>query len=419
MNSAEKRNSSCNGWKLKVKLEKKCLLPTERVCLCACICCWKNWCRGELRGPCVKMGLSSSPKDAPSPKAAVPEPLLQQLVSVGMEGTLLCIIWKVTLQKTIAVPRLQNFRVILPSGFFPCWAHQSSCPRNKPHTSTLKFKFPAGAMGRPRLRAGYHGAESMRRGRLVPGCLRGQPAAGLRLLSENFSPTFPARIPGESGGRARARGKPAAWEGMTAHGRSHPALLGSWYDKCSVPCPPSTYTAHCWKHRLFFGPSTRYFPLFPSRTLLTLSFAIWVRSCWLRACMGDAGLTSPGFWPSPLPIPTEWERIQMLQLLLPASIVHFWREALSISFCGPTFTCALCWIPSATAFNSEPLKSSISREKVSTPRHRAQEELAGVGHNKFPPRSYSWQCECCSPRLPGCCRRGYLHSRALHWAHVL
>lgn len=37
MKSAEKRNSSCNGWKLqlgKVKLEKMGLLPAQSVCVC-------------------------------------------------------------------------------------------------------------------------------------------------------------------------------------------------------------------------------------------------------------------------------------------------------------------------------------------------------------------------------------------------
>lgn len=159
------------------------------------------------------------------------------------------------------VPRLQNFRVILPRGFFPLLSSSKLLPSQQAAHLHSQFEFPAGAMGRPRLRAG-HRALSQRGGRLVPGCLRGQPAAGLRLLSENFSPTFPAQIPGESGGRARARGKPAAWEGMTAHGMSH-AFLGSWYQKRSIPCPPSTYTAHCWKYRLFFWTEYQVFSPFP------------------------------------------------------------------------------------------------------------------------------------------------------------
>lgn len=85
--------------------------------------------------------------------------------------------------------------------------------------------------------------------------------AGLFLLSENLSPTFPARILGESACCERAWGKPVMWEGTVAHGVSHPTLVGSWYQKWSAPCPPSTSTAA--NAASFFRLRTTYFSLSP------------------------------------------------------------------------------------------------------------------------------------------------------------
>lgn len=109
-------------------------------------------------------------------------------------------------------------------------------------------------------------------------------------------------------------------------------------------------------------------PLPPSTTPVTLLFAMWVRSCWLRACKGDAGLTAPGSCPSPLHIPTQWERTHMFQLLFPAPVARFCRAALTVRLYRPTSNPAPCQSPAAAAPGSEPLKRSVSRGKVSRPR---------------------------------------------------
>jgi len=66
----------------------------------------------------MKMGLSP-PEDSSkncSPRAAA---AAARVRGHGVDPVQ-CVVLKVTLERTIAVPRLQNFRLILPRGFFPC-----------------------------------------------------------------------------------------------------------------------------------------------------------------------------------------------------------------------------------------------------------------------------------------------------------
>lgn len=84
MKSAEKRNSSCNGWKLqlgKVVRKDGFASSTECVCLRARVCCWKSRSRGELRASCMKTG-------QPLQKMHFLQKLLLQLVHMCTEGTL-------------------------------------------------------------------------------------------------------------------------------------------------------------------------------------------------------------------------------------------------------------------------------------------------------------------------------------------
>lgn len=140
------------------------------------------------------------------------------------------------LSRTAGAPHLQNLSVILPRSFSPCWAHQSSCPHNTT-TSTLSSSFLQVPWDIPSCDLPH--AESRH------GTARREAGlgAGFFLLSENLSPTFPARILGESAACTGAQGKPGLWERTVAHGVSHSTLLGSWYQKCSASCPPSTPTA--------------------------------------------------------------------------------------------------------------------------------------------------------------------------------
>lgn len=178
-------------------------------------------------------------------------------------------------------------------------------------------------MGHPQLRAG-HRAESTRCRSLVPPwAAHSRSPSALGELFTHVSCTNP----GWEQQLSEGTGEPAAWEGSVAQ------EMPRWVAGTQIvlfPPSPCTYTHHCWKCRLFFGPSTRYFPPSPSWISVTLPFAIWVRSRWLCACMGDPSLMSPGSWPSPLPTPTKRVRKQILQLLFPASTAHFWREALSV-----------------------------------------------------------------------------------------
>lgn len=112
---------------------------------------------------------------------------------------------------------------------------------------------------------------------------------------------------------------------------------------------------------------------------------MWVRSCWLRACTGDAGLTAPGSCPSPLHIPTQWERTYMFQPLFPAPVARFCRAALTVRLYRPTSNPAPCQSPAAAAPGSEPLKRSVSRERF--PDHVVDPGLsqaAAAGHNGCP-----------------------------------